>query len=234
MDELDPKLKATLAKVTAKRPRVVIDHILKHGSITTEDLEAYGYKHPPRAIRDVREHGVPIVTTRVVGKDGRSIGAYTFGDPSKIQNHKSGGRQVLSKGLLNSLYDQAGGRCATCGLEYEKRYLQVDHRIPYEVAGEVAEQHQTEAFMLLCGTCQRKKSWSCEHCSNWTKREESLCRTCYWSTPEDYTHLAGAALRRLELTFSGDEVALHDSLKKQASDEGSRLDELVKRLIRDD
>ena len=64
--------------------------------------------------------------------------------------------------------------------------------------------------------------------------EESLCRTCYWSTPEDYTHLAGAALRRLELTFSGDEVALHDSLKKQASDEGSRLDELVKRLIRDD
>ena len=36
--------------VMAKRPRTVIDHILKHGYITTEELkEKYGYNHPPRA-----------------------------------------------------------------------------------------------------------------------------------------------------------------------------------------
>ncbi len=33
--------------ITGKRSRLVVDHILKHGSITTEDLENYGYKHPP-------------------------------------------------------------------------------------------------------------------------------------------------------------------------------------------
>lgn len=51
-----PKAFLTLCKsVTAKRPRIVIDHILKHGHITTEELKTeYGYDHPPRAARDVR------------------------------------------------------------------------------------------------------------------------------------------------------------------------------------
>ena len=73
-------------KVTAKRARTVIDHILKHGHITTEELKTkYGYDHPPRAARDVREEGIPLVTTRVQGSTGRKIGAYTFGDPSKVR-----------------------------------------------------------------------------------------------------------------------------------------------------
>ena len=39
-----------LESVEAKRPRTVIDHILAHGYVTTEDLkERYGYNHPPRA-----------------------------------------------------------------------------------------------------------------------------------------------------------------------------------------
>ena len=59
-------------KVTAKRARTVIDHILKHGHITTEELKTkYGYDHPPRAARDVREEGIPLVTTRVQGSTGR-------------------------------------------------------------------------------------------------------------------------------------------------------------------
>ena len=38
--------------VQAKRPKTVINHILEHGIITTEDLkETYGYDHQPRAIR---------------------------------------------------------------------------------------------------------------------------------------------------------------------------------------
>ena len=35
--------------VLAKRAKTVIDHILKHGHITTEELKnLYGYDHPPR------------------------------------------------------------------------------------------------------------------------------------------------------------------------------------------
>lgn len=38
--------------MTDKRPKAVIDHILKHGLITTDELKPlYGYNHPPRAAR---------------------------------------------------------------------------------------------------------------------------------------------------------------------------------------
>jgi hypothetical protein len=63
-----------LESITAKRAKTVIDHILKHGHITTEQLkDLYGYDHPPRAARDVREQGIPLETFRVSGSQGRSI-----------------------------------------------------------------------------------------------------------------------------------------------------------------
>ena len=41
--------------ITAKRPKAVIDHILKHGHVNTDELKAlYDYNHGPRAARDVR------------------------------------------------------------------------------------------------------------------------------------------------------------------------------------
>ena len=51
-----------LNAITEKRPSTVIQHILKYGFITTEELkEKYGYEHAPRAARDVRERGVNLV-----------------------------------------------------------------------------------------------------------------------------------------------------------------------------
>jgi hypothetical protein len=85
-------------KITNKRPKTVIDHIIKHGFISTEELkDTYGYNHPPRAARDVREEGIPLVTFKVTAKDGRSIGAYRFGESSEIEGHKLGGRKTFSK-----------------------------------------------------------------------------------------------------------------------------------------
>ncbi len=72
-----PEFLKLLKSVEAKRPKIVIDHILKHGRITTEELkDLYGYHHPPRAIRDVRERGIPIATFFVTGADGKRIAAY--------------------------------------------------------------------------------------------------------------------------------------------------------------
>lgn len=55
---------------------MVIDHIIAHGFITTEDLQKYGYNHPPRAARDVREAGIPLETFFVESSDGQRIAAY--------------------------------------------------------------------------------------------------------------------------------------------------------------
>lgn len=42
-----PEFLKLLKSVKAKRPKTVIDHILEHGQITTEELkDRYGYNHP--------------------------------------------------------------------------------------------------------------------------------------------------------------------------------------------
>jgi hypothetical protein len=51
-----------LNSVDAKRLRTVIQHILEHGLITSQDLkDTYGYNHPPRTVRDVREYSIPLI-----------------------------------------------------------------------------------------------------------------------------------------------------------------------------
>jgi len=103
--------------VTAKGPRTVIDHILQYGAVTTEELQTlYGYDHPPRAVRDVRERGVPIQTFRVGSeKTGRMIAAYRFDSPDKIVRGRISGRKAFSKGFKNLLIEHYGPRDAITG-----------------------------------------------------------------------------------------------------------------------
>ncbi|MBN2210494.1 MAG: hypothetical protein JW709_03780 [Sedimentisphaerales bacterium] len=223
-----------LTSITAKRPRIVINHILKHGFITTEELsELYGYDHAPRAARDVREQGIPLETYRVEGKNGRKIAAYCFGDPTKVQGGKFGGRKTWSKDLKNELISLHGERCIICFTPYEPRYLQIDHRIPYEVGGEPKGKSCKEHYMLLCGSCNRAKSWSCEHCMNWKDDHlTEVCRTCYWANPENYKHIALRLIRRLDVTWTEDEVSEYDKLAELSKHAELDLPDFVKHCLR--
>jgi len=154
------KFLALLNSVTAKRPKTVIQHILQHGFVTSEDLKnVYGYDHPPRAVRDVRECGIPIVTYRTIGSNGRSIAAYKFGNPDEASNKasKTYGRTVLTKALKQALIEKYGATCFVYLERMDDTVLQVDHRIPYEVDGEQDNQ-DIEKFMLLSPSANRAKS----------------------------------------------------------------------------
>lgn len=197
-----------LQSVTAKRPKTVIQHILKHGHITSQELkDIYGYDHPPRAIRDVREQNIPLITYRVPGNNGRSIAAYKFGDPSKAGNalSKAAGRTVLSKALKQALIEKYGAKCFVYLEEMDESVLQVDHRIPYEIGGEHNEK-DIEYFMLLSPSANRAKSWTCEHCPNWERKDYDYCMRCFWAHPEDYDHIAGKAEKVVSIIFTGDEI----------------------------
>lgn len=197
-----------LNSVNAKRPRTVIQHILNNGYITSEELkDVYGYNHPPRAVRDVREYGIPIETYRVVGKDGKSIAAYRFGNPTEAQNKisKSSGRTVLSKALKQALVAKYGSKCFVYLEPMNENILQVDHRVPYEIAGEQDEKN-IDCYMLLSPSANRAKSWTCEHCENWAEKDVSFCMHCFWAYPENYDHVAGKDERIISLIFSENEI----------------------------
>jgi hypothetical protein len=221
-----------LQSITNKRARVVIDHIMKYGSITTEELElTYGYNHPPRAARDVREAGIPLETVKVKSKEGRSIAAYKFGDLRQLQSNRITGRILFSKEFKAKLFALNKGKCSICYGVFEERYLQADHRVPYEVSGDLNDWVEKD-FMLLCGSCNRAKSWSCEHCENWKKVKDPLiCMTCYWGSPESYNHMALAEIRRLDIQWSGKEVSDYDAIKLIADQNGLTLPEFVKKIF---
>ena len=232
--EIDPRILALCEKVTAKRPRTVIDHILQHGHITTEDLQnLYGYDHPPRAARDVRESGVPLDTFWTTSeRTGRRIAAYRFGDPTKIRRGRIGGRKAFSKQFRDALIARYQSRDAITGEQIPPRYLQIDHRIPYEVAGDsVHDESNLEEYMLLDASSQRAKSWSCEQCSNWREtQDEQICRTCFWAFPENYTHVAGEQVRRIDVEWRGSEVDAFEKLRARAEREDITVAALLKKL----
>ncbi len=205
-------------------------------TFTTEELkDAYGYNHPPRAIGDVRDNGIPIETFKATGKDGRAIAADRFGDPTKAKADSFQGRSTISKEFKEKLIAKEGSKCAITGQELEDRYLQVDHRVPYRVAGEDAKgARKVEDYMLLSGSANRAKSWSCEHCKNFLELlDASVCKTCYWAEPEAYKHVAMEDLRRLDLVWSGQEVTDYDQLKAGAEEAESEMQEYVKGLLHD-
>lgn len=230
----DPKLLAAATKVTAHRPKTVIDHIIKHGFISTEVLkDTYGYNHPPRAAGDVRDQGIPLETFKVTGSDGRKIAAYRFGDPSLIEDGKLGGRKILPKQLKKALVETFGSRCAITSEAYEESHLQIDHRVPYRISGDAADtERNPDEFMLLSGSAQRQKSWACEHCQNFlVNKSLEVCQTCYWAFPEKHSHVAMKTEHRIDIVFSGSDIKIYEALVNSAKKNNTTIQSELKMLI---
>lgn len=220
-----------LNDIKDKRPSTVIQHILKHGFITTEELEKlYNYSHPPRAARDVRERGINLVTYKVKSSNGKTIGAYKFGDPIFIDNKisKVAGRTALSDSLKKALIDKYGSKCFIYLQQIDEKQLQVDHRIPYEIGGEQYE-NEIDCYMLLSPSANRAKSWTCEHCINWSIKNIEFCEHCFWAHPENYTHIAGEEGRQIVITFTGNEIEDYNKLIELVGLE--KAEETIKDLV---
>jgi hypothetical protein len=69
-----------------------------------------------------------------------------------------------------------------------------------------------DSFMLLSPSANRAKSWTCEHCANWEKKDKELCLRCYWAFPENYDHIAGKIEKVVTLIFTGDEINDYNQL----------------------
>ena len=229
-----PQFLKLLRGVKAKRPKTVIQHILEHGQITTEELkDIYGYNHPPRAIRDVREQGIPIITFRVTGTDGRKIAAYKFGDPSEVRAAKLSGQTAFSSDLKSALMEKYGPRCNIYLSSFPVSELQIDHRVPFEIIEDHDElSDDIDEYMLLCASANRTKSWNCERCANWQQKSISTCRSCYWAYPESYTHIAMRNVRRLDLLWADEEVSEYERLVKKAKKVREPLPEYAKNVFR--
>jgi hypothetical protein len=227
--EIRKELLERIAAVRNKRARFVLDSIVTNGLVTTEEINREGYDHPPRAAQDVRDLGFRLKTIKVKHSNGRSIAAYVF-DEGELEPGKEG-RRLLPKKKRDALIHAAGDKCQICGAEHN---LQVDHRIPYEVAGE-SQHGEKEPYQILCGSCNRKKSWACEHCQNWLQGKSlHVCRSCYWAEPNAYRHVAMQRQSRADLVWVGDEVKDFERIKREAKRHAISVPQEIKRLLKRD
>ena len=198
----------------SKRAREVARIILDRGSCTTSDLEELGYKHAPRAVKDLKDAGVEIFTAMESYTDAssgqqkrRARYAVVGVDASKES------RRQFSKAITDAV--KASGKCEVCG---SPPPLQVDHRIPFDIAGETYP-HVVSELMPLCPSCNRSKSWTCEHCPNWTVKDAEQCRTCMWASPHDYKHVAGEERREIRITLTDPQDVLRfDFIRPDATE----------------
>ncbi|WP_156181344.1 HNH endonuclease [Actinobaculum suis] len=194
----------------SKRAREVARIILERESCTTSDLEQLGYKHSPRAVRDLREAGVELVTKTELYTDpatGRSKRRARYTITGIDPNRKS--RRAFSKRISDAV--KSSGRCEMCGMA--GGVLQVDHRIPFEIGGETYP-HILAELMPLCPSCNRAKSWQCENCPNWTAKDPETCSKCMWSSPDKYSHVATKEIREIRVVLQDEKsVAAFDALR---------------------
>jgi len=87
--------------------------------------------------------------------------------------------------------------------------------------------------MLLSGSANRAKSWSCEHCENWKNiKDRTICLTCYWAYPENYSHIATRQIRRLDLVWQGKEIDIYEKLKAEAHSLEKEIPSFVKEILK--
>jgi hypothetical protein len=221
-----------IKRITAKRPRTVLEHIVKHGFITTEDLkQTYGYNHPPRAARDVREQGISLETYNVADSTGRRIAAYRLNVKVGADIGKTG-RRPFPREHKKALLERFGPRCAICGGTFDSTFLQIDHKVPFEVAGE-SEVDNPDSLMLVCGSCNRTKSWACEHCKNWQQlKSVEVCQSCYWASPIEYRHVAMVGIRRADITRLGVEIEQFDRFRDACKKNDQSIQDGIKKAVK--
>jgi hypothetical protein len=91
---------------------------------------------------------------------------------------------------------------------------------------------EADPYQVLDGSCNRRKSWACEHCENCLAiKNFDTCLTCYWANPENYSHVALRPERRIDLVWVGGEVNAFDALKAEADKNGRSVPEQIKALL---
>ena len=86
--------------------------------------------------------------------------------------------------------------------------------------------------MLLSGSANRAKSWSCEQCENWiNQKNKTVCLSCYWAFPENYSHIAMKQIRRVDLIWQGKEIDTYEKIKNASKNLEKDIQIIIKEII---
>ncbi len=231
-DAVEERAREFIARNPGARASKALRAMLEKGSVTTAELLAMGYKHAPRARMDVVDNGFTVKTTMVRDADGSRMASYSLSSEAELRETQQG-RSIIPKVFKAKLVEKYGEFDRLTGWQVTARALQVDHRIPYQIGGDDGLKNQDlSAFMLLTGSSQRAKSFSCERCPNFLKlKDPTVCATCYWAYPESYQHIAMRQVRQIQIVWQDEEADQFDRVKARLTAEGRSVADAAKALL---
>ena len=156
------------------RARFVGELLLKCGGRVTPDQIRENYIDTSKAVDELRSLGgydIPF-----------ERGVYILNENEADPNVK--GRRRAAPNSVRKLLIQ---KCQGCG---DTHKLTADHKVPYLV--NTNQDHTDPAtWAMLCVPCQNKKRRECSECEvQLSTKDESSCKTCYYSFSPDYIHIA--------------------------------------------
>jgi hypothetical protein len=63
-------------------------------------------------------------------------------------------------------------------------------------------------------------------------KDLKTCKTCFWAFPESYKHVATKQIRRTDVAWEGQDVQVHDRLKKEADRKKTTVAEVLRTMAR--
>jgi hypothetical protein len=176
-----------LSAERSPREKSTLGVYLRQGYVTKQDCYDLGFD--PVVTRDLTKHGIVF--------ESRQGAIYLDIERS---NADHGGPSQMATRRRDVLIEASGFVCNLCGATFEKKRLAVDHRIPHQIVGDrIVVEHGDAAFQVACYYCNNRKQQACRACPA-QESDGQECPTCYWASPEDYTHVARVPERRLVLT----------------------------------
>jgi hypothetical protein len=202
-----------------RRARVVTEFKVKNSSVNTDD---------------VQDTGLPIVTSETKDENNKDILSYKFAEEGKISFLREQDRKHFSKDFKDHLIEKHGSICCICLIKEESGHLQIGQRIPYGVLDEIQYKKEKEKnYFLLCGSCNRSKSLSCDTCKNYKEiKDPNVCKSCYWASPEKYNHIAMKKEGRIELVFTEELMETYNKIKSASETAKTNICKFVIELLK--
>ena len=139
----------------SKRAKV-LKELMKDGKwYSADDIrEITGYKHPNRAITDLRQFGY-IVEQRYVIRDGKRVAEWKLLSVTPVKEAKH--RFTLSKSDARKIFQRDNYTCVLCKEKYDEKFLRVDHKIPISRVGNhldiKKDKNWMDKFQTMCIVC---------------------------------------------------------------------------------
>ena len=223
------------------RAKAAADLLMNKGIITKYDFESTNVpiSQAPRAIRDLKDHGIPIKTLERVNvpQSKSKVSQYTFGDVADITVANKYGRMYNPTGMKDRLAKLHGNVCVFCGKELSGKDRELDHKLPVNIFGDLSpvERLNPDNYQLVCRKCNRLKREATSH-GAFDDRQDGMevVEHNYWYDPVQYRKNKSDSLfaQSIVIWNTNNDLRLYKEVSQYAKESNKSFQNSLKDIVK--